>query len=180
MNCGWRPADYEVLRNEYRKLSDFYIDSLVARKPLRIDDFDNSMRTIHSQTVPAVGCGAGCGLVLIDPRGDIWPCHRFGPHQCGGQLRFGRLGEPFNDRLRDVFLRANMVEDLEPDCGACPARLTCVSWCTAECLDSTQDIYKPSEDFCQIMGIFHAQALRFHNFLRSNHPKILAEILKEH
>ncbi len=30
-------------------------------------------------------CGAGRGVVLVDPRGDLWPCHRFGPHQCGGK-----------------------------------------------------------------------------------------------
>jgi uncharacterized protein len=178
-NCGWQPSDYKVLRSQYQKLGEFYLDSLLSGKPLRIEEFDMTMRTIHSKSLPMVGCGAGSGLILIDPRGDIWPCHRFGPHQCGGQFRFGKLGLPFNDRLRNVFLRAHMVEDIKLDCQACPTRLTCVGWCSAECFDSTGDIYRPSPDFCEIMKVIHEQMLYFHNYLRSHHPNLLANCLKE-
>jgi len=126
MNCGWTTADYNVFRSQYQRLAEFYFDSLLARKPLRIDDFSVMMKTIHSKSVSSIGCGAGTGLILVDPRGDLWPCHRYGPHQCGGQFRFARIGEAFNDRLRDVFLRQHMVNDIKNNCDACLARLTCV------------------------------------------------------
>jgi uncharacterized protein len=178
VNCGWQPEDYEALGSQLRKLGEFYLESLLAGKRFKIREFDRGIQTIHSKSVSAGACGAGRGLLLIDPRGDIWPCHRYGPQLCGGQFRFGTIGGAFDDRLRNVFLRCKMQDDLKADCKECAALLTCNSWCKAECVNATNDIYKPAEEFCQLMKIFHEEVLHFHNYLRSHHPSILSDKLK--
>ena len=120
------------------------IDAQVSRRPLSISEFGNGIRSIHSSEARSrFPCGAGRGVALVDPRGDLWPCHRFGPHQCGGQFCLGKLGGPFNDRLRSVFLKYNVLEDAKTDCAHCPAVLSCRSWCYAECVDSTRTLSRP-------------------------------------
>jgi uncharacterized protein len=178
-NCDWRPEDFQAVGEQYAKVAEFYIDSLVAGKPLRIGEFDKAVRQLHSPEAGPVGCGAGRGMAMINAKGDIWPCHRYGPHLCGGQMRLGSLGAPYNDRLRNVFLNTRMAEDYKPECKGCPAHLTCTNWCTAECLDCTHNMFDPSGKFCQFAKTFHEQVLNFHNHLRARHPKILANLLKE-
>ncbi len=180
VNCDWKPEDFDALRSQYEKLGEFYINALLSGKQTTVEDFRGGLLAIHSLEAKArFPCGAGRGVVLVDPRGDVWPCHRFGPHQCGGQFRFCKLGEPFSDRLRAVFLRYNVLEDALTDCRSCPAVLACRSWCYAECVDCTQTFYDPGKEYCQAIKIVYAEVLRVHDTLRSRHAEILQRILKE-
>ncbi len=180
VNCDWSPKDFDVLRSQYQKVGEFYIDGLMSGKPLNIDEFRKGIRALHSVTRNSrFPCGAGRGVVLVDPRGDLWPCHRFGPHQCGGMFRFGKLGEPFDDRLRAVFLNYNIIEDAKSDCAKCRAALTCRTWCYAECVDSTHTFYDPGAEYCQASKILHDQILQLDDYLRSHRPGILRDLLKK-
>jgi uncharacterized protein len=177
-NCDWKEEDFITLREQYEKVSQFYIEQWVAGKPINIDDFRKGLKSMHSVTSNArFPCGAGRGVVLVDPRGDLWPCHRFGPHQCGGQFRLGKLGGPFNDRLRDVFLEYNMLEDTKAGCQNCRAALNCRSWCYAECVDSTHTFYDPGPAYCQANRVLHDIILNIHDRLRTRHADILKQIV---
>lgn len=179
VNVGWKPHDFKILASQYAKLGEFYIDNLVSGRQIRIEDFDRGLRGLRSnRSASGVPCGAGHGLVLIDPRGDIYPCHRFGPHQCGGQLRLGKLGHPFNDRLREVFLQYDVLKDSKAGCDGCPASATCRCWCYIECVDSTNTLYDPGKEYCQAMRILHEEVLRIDAYLRARHPKVLENLLK--
>ncbi len=179
-NCAWGPADVEALRDGYEKIGTFYVDTMAGGGKLSIEEFRKGLRLLHSQEPsPRYACGAGRGVVLVDPRGDLWPCHRFGPHQCGGHFHLGRLGGVFNDRLRDVFLNYNLVEDGSPDCQGCRAAATCRSWCYAECVDATRTLYDPGANYCQAARILHDEILRVHDRLRSHHPELLRAVLRE-
>jgi uncharacterized protein len=180
VNCDWKESDFAVLRSQYERLGDLYIDRLGSRNPLGIAEFKNGLERIHSlQATSHFPCGAGRGMALVDPRGDMWPCHRFGPHQCAGQFTFGKLGGPFNDRLRDVFLKYNVLADAKPDCRNCRAALTCRSWCYAECVDSTKTFYDPGKEYCQTIQILHDEIMHLHDELRSTRPEILRSIVTE-
>ncbi|HXP63341.1 MAG TPA: radical SAM protein [Dongiaceae bacterium] len=178
VNCAWDESDFAVLRSQYERLGDLYIARLVARNPVNIEEFKKGLQSIHSlEGTSHVPCGAGRGVVLVDPRGDLWPCHRFGPHQCAGQFTLGKFGTPFNDRLRDAFLRYNVVQDAKPDCRNCRAALSCRTWCYAECVDSTKTFYDPGREYCQAVQILHEEVLHIHDELRSRHPEILRSLV---
>jgi uncharacterized protein len=180
VNCDWKEEDFESLRHQYEKLGNFYLESLVAGRQLHFADLRQGIRAIHSvEENSRFPCGAGRGVMLVDPRGDLWPCHRFGPHQCAGQFRLGKLGEPFNDRLRAVFLGYNIPEDALAGCANCPAALACRAWCYCECVDSTQTFYDPGKSYCRAVRIVHEEVLRLHDRLRCNHQEILRELVKE-
>jgi uncharacterized protein len=180
VNCEWKEEDFEALRSQYEKLGEFYVDGLVAGRRLNVEELRHGLKAIHSvETNSRFPCGAGRGVILVDPRGEFWPCHRFGPHQCGGQFRLGRIGEPFNDRMRAVFLDYNILEDTQAGCATCPAALTCRSWCYAECVDSTRTFYDPGKAYCRAIGILHREVLHLHDHLRSHRPDLLRALLKE-
>jgi uncharacterized protein len=177
-NCNWAPNDFEILREQYRKLGEFYVSQLSQGKSIIIDDFKKGIQELHSATSHGkFPCGAGRGVVLFDPRGDIWPCHRFGPHQCGGQFRLGKIGEQFNDHLRDVILNYDKLEDSKAGCSECRAALTCRSWCYAECVDTTHSFYNPSKDYCQAAQILNDEILLINDRLRSHHAHLFPKIL---
>lgn len=178
-DCGWRAQDFQILREQYEQVANYYIDSLVAEKPLEISEFDKTVGLMHSKQSGPIGCGAGRGLVMVDHNGEIWPCHRYGAHMCGGQLRLGAFGAPFNDRLRNVFANARLAEDYNPECERCPAHLFCTNWCTAESLDTMNNMYTPHPDYCEFNKVLYDVVANFHNHLRSRHPKIFAKLLKE-
>jgi len=179
VNCDWTAGDFEILRNQYVRLAEWYVEQLTSGKPVNVDEFAKGLRAIHSMAPGSrFPCGAGRGVALVDPRGDIWPCHRFGPHQCGGQFRLGTLGGPFNDRLRAAFLNYDVLEDSRADCKNCRAALTCRSWCYAECVDSTHSFYDPGERYCEAARILHDQIMRLLDHLRSRHPGTLRALLE--
>jgi uncharacterized protein len=178
-NCDWRREDFEALRSQYEKVGEFYLDCLVSGNPVEIEDFTKGIRALHSadaqQRFP---CGAGRGLILIDPRGDLWPCHRFGPHYCGGQFCFAKMGTAFDDRLRAVFLNYDVMQDGRAGCGSCEAGVTCSNWCYAECVEETSTLYDPGRHHCEGRRILHRQILRLDSYLRSKHPDILQRLVK--
>ena len=178
-NCAWSAADFEVLRRQYEQVRDFYLERIVAGQPVKIEEFEKGIQALHSVARNTrFPCGAARGVVMVDPRGDLWPCHRFGPHQCGGQFRLGRLGEPFNERMRDVFLNYSLLEDSRAGCAGCRAALTCRSWCYAECVDSTQTFYDPGQEYCAASQIVHDIILQVHDRLRSYHADFLRGLLR--
>jgi uncharacterized protein len=180
VNCNWSPDDFNALREQYAELAGFYVERLVSGQPLNIEELAKGLRSVHSPAArPKFPCGAGRGLALVDPRGAFWPCHRFGPHQCGGQFTFGQLGAPFNDRLRSVFLNYDVEQDSKAGCQGCPAALTCRSWCYAECVDCMQSFYDPGREYCEVNRIVNAQVIQVYDRLRSNHPDALKRVLQD-
>jgi uncharacterized protein len=178
VNCDWHPEDLAALRGQYEKLGDYFIDRLLSGQFLNVEEFSKGLRAIHSTRQSSrFPCGAGRGLILVDPRGDLWPCHRFGPHQCGGGFRLGELGGPFNDRLRAAFVQYNIQEDSKVGCDRCAAALTCRNWCYAECVDCTQTFYDPGKTYCEVNRTVHAEVLRIHDYLRCNRPELLRQVV---
>jgi uncharacterized protein len=110
VNCNWAPEDFAALSSEYEKLAELYLQGQLNGKPLGIEEFEKGLKAMHAvQRTSRFPCGAGRGVVLVDPRGDLWPCHGFGPHQCGGWpsggwRRWWRRRKPGRKRRRFCWL----------------------------------------------------------------------------
>jgi uncharacterized protein len=179
VNCRWTERDFATARQEYAKLAGLYVDRLVENKPLDIQEFREGLQALHApRRAYKRPCGAGCGIVMIDARGDIWPCHRFGPHLAGGQFRLGKLGESFNDRLREVFQSYDVFEEGRKSCDGCPAAQICRRWCYVECASCTGSIYTPSETYCTFIKIIYEQVIRINDCLKYRHGNLLSTLLK--
>ncbi len=180
VNCDWKREDFDEMRRQYERLGAYFVDRLVSPDPLEYAEFSGGLRLLNAAVPrPRQPCGAGSGLVLVDPRGDIWPCHRFGPHQCGGGFRLGALGRPFNDRLRDVFLKYDAIEDARANCAACVARAICRHWCYVECLDCSRSLYDPGRDYCEAIRILYDEIVAIDDHLKLHHPAAFDKWLKE-
>jgi uncharacterized protein len=180
MNCAWEESHFKIWADQLAKLGKFYIDRLVSGNPINVDEFGRGLRNLRSTRQPSKRpCGAGHALVLVDPRGDIWPCHRFGPHLCGGQFRLGKIGKRFDDRLHSVFIGYDSLVDTKADCDHCRAALTCRLWCYAECIEATTSLYNPGANYCEANRILHDAIVQIYDQLRAFHPDILQDLVKE-
>lgn len=179
-NCDWREDDFKELKDSFRKLGLFYVEGQNRNPPIYIDEFNKGIKAIHSLEPSSKNpCGAGRGVTLVDPRGDFWPCHRFGPHQCNRGFQLGSLGAPFNNRMRRVFLTYFRDCDTLAECSKCPAVVTCRSWCYAECVDSTRSLYDPGSTYCLAVQIISNEVLLTHHLLREKSPRALRAIVSE-
>ena len=180
INCDWQARHLEILREEYHKLGRFYIDQLASGGRAVISDLSRGLRALHSvQPASRLPCGAGSSSAMIDPVGNIYPCTAFGPKQCRGQFRLGRLGEPFNDRLRDVFLNYDLFTDGRGECHSCRARLTCRDWCFAACTESSLSLYSPGKAHCEVRRIIHDEIVEVDDYLKCHHSDALKLVVKD-
>ena len=88
-------------------------------------------------------CGAGLGMVGIDARGSIYPCHRFVGQE---DYRIGHIssGTPDRDGYRLSFLSAS------EECATCFARYTCSGGCKHDSASTTAAMYKPATRNCRL------------------------------
>ena len=179
VNVSWQSTDFDILRQQYEQLGRFYVDQLISGGSARIQELYTGLVNLHSpRAQSSAPCMAGGLAVMVDPLGDIYPCTAFGPHQCGGHFRFGTLGGPFNNRLREVFLSYDVYRDGCAPCKGCRARLTCRNWCYAACADSTLSLYNPGQTHCETRKIIHDEIIEVDEHLRKYHPQSLESIVR--
>lgn len=139
-------SDLTILRKEYEKLANYYIDS----------QKDGSWNFFHFnvdlEAGPCIqkrihGCGAGVEYVAVSPDGSIYPCHQF------DGIKETKLGDIFNGitnkDLQEKFRKANFLFN-KPECANCWARFYCSGGCLANNYTMNGDIFKPYQIGCEI------------------------------
>ncbi len=100
-------------------------------------------------------CGAGRGYLMIDERGDIWPCHRFdgasaegnfGTGWCLGNILTGEF-----DQEKHAWLLDRPWLRVRPQCIGCNVRSLCGGGCPAENLSEAGRVDRPREEYCQLI-----------------------------
>jgi uncharacterized protein len=123
-----------------------------------------------------MSCGAGRGTVLIDPEGNIWPCHRFNGADrdagAGGAFCLGNIFGEFNDDLQQVFLQFNHARFETARCKTCRIRRICGGGCPAANLQEMGDIYQIHENHCEMVEIYHRQSLLLHEILSAERSEL--------
>lgn len=140
--------------DRYYGALDYIISSTVAGRP-----------RLHA-------CGCGRGTVLIDERGDLWPCHRFdgADLDSGGQgaWRFGNILRPgFDHLLHLAFLEKDRRATFREKCADCVMRNICAGGCAPANLTHTGSLYHPAGTACAAARIAHKHALRLHDELHA-------------
>jgi len=179
----WQAEHFEILEKELGKITSYAIESYRANKKVPLP-YTYLVKFIVSGETREYACGAGRGIVLVDPSGDLWPCHRFDgadlDSRSNGQWCFGNIYEPgFNHDLHTVFLQRTRQACWTRNCGDCEIRDLCAGGCPACNLTTTKSIYKKHPNLCRISKIYYRNAKRFHQTLTEEGNELFQEEFSE-
>jgi uncharacterized protein len=147
--------EVERLRREYRAVADKLIRGEDAASLQQYAGLSSIIQGVVSKTRRQRGCQAGTSLFAVHPEGHVYPCHRF---VNDSRFCIGNVLDGFRFEAQPRFLQAT-VFNREP-CASCWARYLCGGACYNVCSESSDDILKPPEFYCQNMTIKAAEAVR--------------------
>lgn len=144
-----RDEHIEVLKEEYWKLADMYLDYHQKGEPFNFFHFNINIDGGPCAAKRVSGCGAGIEYLAIDPSGDIYPCHQFVGDQdfIMGNLYTGFEGK----KVKDSFQASSMFD--KEDCVKCWARYYCGGGCHANAHSHNKDLKKPYKLGCELQKI---------------------------
>lgn len=145
---------------------------------IRLKFFDEGSKRLARGKIPRSNtsfCGAGRGLVLVDVKGDLWPCHRW----CREDEREWKLGSiyegAFNYRSRSLIDNSTYKPEQMAYCETCPARFLCRGGCPAENLENTGSIWKRHPTGCEISEVISKLVTEFHETLLTEKNPVFME-----
>jgi uncharacterized protein len=124
---GWTVADLKLLKREYKKVAEFYIEQHRAGRELYFNVFDEKIKT-HALGPNRRGqvCDLGRETISVAPNGDIFPCVQFVSPE-GGAYRIGSVLTGFDEEKRQALIRENLAE--REQCTGCALEGRCNNWC---------------------------------------------------
>lgn len=166
----WTEEQWEFMRRELRKISDYYIDRYRQGNPIYMKHIDNALKGIVSPSKRKTHCGAGRGYVLVKTDGTIYPCHRFGGDidaETDKKWQLGTIFDGWDTEKRRVLLDYDCRSDVQADCENCLAVNTCGVSCIAVNWACFKNIYKPHPNHCRAYNSYFVEAMRIHYILES-------------
>jgi uncharacterized protein len=170
----WSRDALELFENQYSQLADLIIDEFRAGRTISVGAIDAAIESIVRNERYECACGAGRGTVLIDVRGDIWPCHRWNK-QSEHAWRMGSIYDGFDDLVREKLDVPSQAALIKADCGSCVARVLCSGGCPAENLEDTGDPYRPHPNSCELIRTMARAGKRVHDALYGEQNALFLE-----
>jgi uncharacterized protein len=163
----WDRASINEFREQFRAVSQRTIEMFREGVFIRLKFFDEGCKSIAGGEKPQAGrpvCGAGRGIVLIDVKGDIWPCHRWSKKR-ESEWRLGSIYDrEFNYEARG-FINTQRTADQSAGCKDCPALFICAGGCPAENLENTGSIFGRHPTGCELAADLAGLVRQFHDTL---------------
>ena len=137
----------DILKQEYEKLAEYYVDSYNTDKKFQFFHFNIELDGGPCIYKRSIGCGAGTEYVAVTPAGEMYPCHQFvgDPAYSMGDIWKGVT----NTALRGEFKLCNAYS--RPDCADCWARLYCGGGCAANAYHAAGAISGTYEYGCRLL-----------------------------
>lgn len=172
----WTDKQFEIMKRELRKISDFYIERYRQGNPIYIKHIDSAIRGIVKPKRRKYHCGAGRGYVLVKTDGTIYPCHRFGgdidaERENQQKWKLGSVFDGWSGAKREELLNYDCRKHVKADCENCIAVHTCGTTCIAVSWACFRDIYLPHPNQCRFTRMFFEEAMRVHYILDCDNNK---------
>lgn len=137
----------EILKNEYEKLTNLYIESQKnENKKFQFFHFNIELDGGPCIYKRSIGCGAGTEYIAVTPTGDFYPCHQF-----VGQEEFiiGNVNDGItNDTIVNKFKNVSVND--KPVCKNCWAKYYCSGGCHANAYNFNKDFNIPYSVGCEL------------------------------
>lgn len=163
---GWTDGAMDLLKAEYEKIAEDYIERLRRGEEVCLHDLDVRL---HHRIRPRgyKYCGAGVREVSITPQGEIHACLAGSTGKRPDPI--GQVDEGFDEAKRALY-RDYAPRRKEP-CRQCLLREVCFHECVAVNFEGTGDLYATPWAVCEREKALIAQADRVGNLLyRERNP----------
>jgi len=154
---GAKPSRLKEITSEYRKAAEWFIARVksggqqLQKKRPRFFHFEKTLERILFSEPAGTECGAGCGYLSFNPKGQIFACHR--EHGTAiGHLDYGI----------DEEKRAKWVENriyARKGCMDCWARYVCGGGCRQDSIEAGLTISEPNPESCVYKKVWVEMAL---------------------
>lgn len=152
--------DLDVLRNEYLKLAELYIDE-IKNGSSHNRFFESIVRNITCGYKKNYFCNCGDKYIAIGTDGDIYPCEGFLGYD---KFSNGNIMDE-KEKLCCMFLE-NVEENVQ--CKECWARYLCGGSCYQECYMLHNDVNSKDEIMCETYKMALEVGVRIYHSLMSN------------
>ena len=136
----------DILKQEYEKLAEYYVDSYNTDKKFQFFHFNIELDGGPCIYKRSIGCGAGTEYVAVTPSGELYPCHQF-----VGQEEFiiGNVDDGItNEEIVNKFKNVSVNE--KPVCKDCWAKYYCSGGCHANAYNFNKDFNIPYGVGCEL------------------------------
>ena len=158
----------------FRELADGYVDDVRERRVPAFSNMSQILGLIHRGDPMPYPCGAGIGMLAVDPSGAFYPCHRL----CGIGDSFGGPEAGIPEEVRGRFLDGARRRR-ESACDACWAKNFCSGGCYHDAYLRQGDLFAPSVHYCRWIKELFLLGLRTYVRIQNETPTFLDVMLGE-
>jgi len=163
-----------AVMDRFRDLADGYVDDVRERRVPAFSNMSQILALIHRGDPMPYPCGAGIGMLAVDPSGAFYPCHRlvgigdsFGAPEAG-------IAEEARARFLDGARRRR-----ESACDACWAKNFCSGGCYHDAYLRQGDLFAPSVHYCRWIKELFLLGLQTYVRIQNETPTFLDVMLGE-
>jgi len=158
----------------FRDLADGYVDDVRERRVPAFSNMSQILALIHRGDPMPYPCGAGIGMLAVDPSGTFYPCHRL----CGVGDSFGAPDAGISEEARTRFLDGARRRR-ESACDACWAKNFCSGGCYHDAYLRQGDLFAPSVHYCRWIKELFLLGLQTYVRIQNETPTFLDVMLGE-
>jgi uncharacterized protein len=158
----------------FRDLADGYVDDVRERRVPPFSNMSQILALIHRGDPMPYPCGAGIGMLAVDPSGAFYPCHRL----CGVSDSFGASNAGISEEARTRFLDGARRRR-ESACDACWAKNFCSGGCYHDAYLRQGDLFAPSVHYCRWIKELFLLGLQTYVRIQNETPTFLDVMLGE-
>ncbi|MBP2686270.1 MAG: peaB [Deltaproteobacteria bacterium] len=158
----------------FRDLADGYVDDVRERRVPTFANMSQILALIHRGDPMPYPCGAGIGMLAMDPSGAFHPCHRL----CGVGDSFGAPEAGISEEARGRFLDGARRRR-ESACDACWAKNFCSGGCYHDAYLRHGNLFAPSVHYCRWIKELFLLGLQTYVRIQNETPTFLDVMLGE-
>lgn len=165
-NRAWDNQTIRTLEQQYRLIKDRVAQLFRQGCLVRVKYFNEVAHALAAGgAAPGSNCGAGKGIVLIDVKGNIWPCHRWSK-QAESPWRLGSIFESWSNREARQQIEYESASMATRFCLNCPASFACQGGCPAENFEDTGQPFLRDRRGCDITRAITGVAKVWHDEMK--------------
>jgi uncharacterized protein len=167
-------AELGAVTEGFRDLADGYLDDVRERRVPVFSNLSQILALIHRGDPMPYPCGAGIGMLAVDPSGAFYPCHRL----CGVGDSFGAPRAGISEEARARFLDGARRRRASA-CDACWAKNFCSGGCYHDAYLRQGDLFAPSTHYCRWIKELFLLGLQTYVRIQNETPTFLDVMLGE-